>query len=627
MNLTSKKSWADFSKERYQWAEESFVAFLQKFDAQRLIQVTDNASSQVSVILYGPAQVGKTSLILTLLGIRDDCFTELNTLLRGDQDLGTMSTARTYRYRMSKDDFWYFSHRENGTTRFSDEEAKVIFAGFRLEVELGVREFDSVDVFLPRRFFDLQQQCAAQLLIRDLPGTHSTNANEQYYVNMLASRYLASADVVLLTGKADALSFLKPEELDNTLLNDWHWQRHRYKIVLTRAYSDATLQNRIKKERFDKKAIRAFMLQQINTLDLGLPESISELIYPVECGHTWLAINAKDDEFAHQCRDLRRDVLEDLLKSLHQASNPLSRLRTGYALPHIIEQQIAVEKGHYETEKKLLRKKLLRLEEYVDIYQERASRNSDKHLKLIGNQQALFQSRDEALTRGFGENLNDSNKFACVSPSLDFLKSQISEYREVYTKHWNDLLEIYQIPLERVPEMTYLGRVLTRLNGYWFDTYFREKTRRTDQDEIEDASFKDANLLTALFHERIKVKFDAEEHILNKKIIKNERMSHRLVRIIARLLQKMEHTQSRLVGIKQEFDISLTRYSQRHQESKNFLNVILSAKNTRAHEIECHAKSQNISRSERLAWLLMYKALNNDFDYVKSLNGESSKVE
>jgi len=622
MKLTSEKSWADLIQERYQWAEESFVAFLQKFDAQRLIQTTDNSSRQVSVILYGPAQVGKTSLILTLLGIRDDRFTELNTLLRGEQDLGTMSTARTYRYRMAKDDFWYFSHRENGTTRFSDQEAKAIFADFRLQVEQGVRDFDSVDVFLPRRFFD-QQQRSAQLLIRDLPGTHSTNANEQYYVNLLASRYLASADVVLLTGKADALSFLKPEELNNALLNDWHWQRHRYKVVLTRAYSDATLQNRIIKERFDKKEMRTFLLQQINTMELDLPESIGELIYPVECGHTWQVINARDDEFARQCRDLRRDVMQDLLDSMHQASNPLSRLRSGYALPHIIEQQIATEKGHYDTEKALLRKKLLRLDEFIDMYQKRVSRNRNNDQNLKGKLQALIRYRDDTLTEGLGVALCTVS----VSPSLDALKSQIFQCRKIYTKCWDDLLENHQIPLERVPEMVHLGKVLARLNGYWFDTYFREKTRRIDQNEIKEACLKDANSLTALFHERIKGKFETEERILNKKIAKNERIERRLVRIVAQLHKKMEHTQSHLVEITKEFDISLTRYSQRYHESKNFLDVILSAKNTRAHEIECHAKNPNISRSERLAWLLMYKALNNDFNYVKSLDEERSQVE
>lgn len=628
MKLTSEKSWADLYQERYRWAEKSFVDFLQKFDAQRLIQTTNNASRQVSVILYGPAQVGKTSLILTLLGIRDDRFTELNTLLRGEQDLGTMSTARTYRYRMAKDDFWYFSHCENGATRFNDEEAKAIFASFRQQVEQGVREFDSVDVFLPRHFFDPQHQGSTQLLIRDLPGTHSTNANEQYYVHKLASRYLASADVVLLTGKADSLAFLKPEELDNALLNDWHWQRHRYKIVLTRAYSDATLQRLIKEKRFDKKAMRTFLLEQINTMELGLPEHISELIYPVECGHTWLAINAANDDFARQCRDLRKDVLQDLLDSLHHATNPLSRLRTGYALPHIIQQQIEVEKEHYEKEKASLRQQLLDLEEYVDMYEKRVDRNNANLQNLKAKQQALMHKREDALSKDFHEYLGASSIITpYLSPSLDALKSQISECRETYSKLWSELLERYQLPLERVPEMANLERVLTRLNGYWFDTYFRDKTRLDDRNEINEACRKDANCLTALFHGRIKVKFDAEEYALNKNVSKAERTAGRLEHIVKELLKKMARIQAQLVQCKQKFEVSLEDYSQRHRESKKFLSVILLAKNNRAREIERNVKSPDISRSERLAWLLMYKALNNDFDYVKSLDEESTKVE
>lgn len=627
MNPTSEKSWAEFSKERYRWAEDSFVAFLQKFDAQRLIQLADNASSQVSVILYGPAQVGKTSLILTLLGIRDDSFTELNTLLRGEQDLGTMSTARTYRYRMSKDDFWYFSHRENGTFQFNDVEAKAIFACIRQDVELGIQEFDSIDVFLPKRFFDLKQPHCAQLLIRDLPGTHSTNSNEQYYVSQLANRYIASADVVLLTGKADALTFLKPEELDNTLLNDWHWQRHRYRIVLTRSYSDATLQKLIKKEQFDKKAIQTFMLQQINTLELALPESISELIYPIECGHTWLAINDKNDEFTQQCRNLRQDVLQDLLNSLHQASNPLSRLRTGYALPYIIEQQISVEKNNYESEKKRLCKILLRQQRYVEIYKERISRNMEKRQNLDNKKKTLFQKYNKALTIKFSNTLNDSKKIEDTSSPLESLKFLIMSNREMLIKQWNKLEKANQLPLERAPDVTYLNKVLTRLNGYWFDTYFLEKTRCTDELEIKTASYKDANHFTDLFHKRIKEKFDTEEYLLNRTIIKNKHREHRLTRIETQLLKKIEQLELQLAKNKQEFDVSLTRYYQRHRESKNFLDVILSAKNTRAYEIECHVKNPNISRSERLAWVLMYKALNNDFDYVKSLNLENSKVE
>ena len=631
MKLTSEKSWADLSRDRYLWAEESFAAFLQKFDAERLIQASDNASRQVSVILYGPAQVGKTSLILTLLGIRDDCFTEVNTLLRGGQALGTMSTARTYRYRMAKDDFWYFSHCDNAQIPLNNEEAVAIFAGFRQEVEQGVREFESVDVFLPRRFFDLEQQDRVQLLIRDLPGTHSTNPNEQYYVKMLASRYMASADVVLLTGKVDGLAFLKSEELDNTLLNNWHWQQHRYKIVLTRAYSNATLQDLIKQKRFDKKAMRSFLLEQINTMELGLAESISKLIYPVECGHTWLEINARNDEFAHKCRELRRDVLQDLLDSLCQASNPLTRLRTGYALPRIIEQQMAEDQRYHEMETSLLHKQLSRLQKYITLYKERVTEYSDKTVELKRKMNEALQRYANALSISFHENRNDQQEdqlfHSSATPSLDTLKSRIQNNLNNYMKQWCELIMEHQLSVEKMPEMVNLNRVLNRLNSYWFDTYFLKKTCRKDEGDIEYAVKEDVSCLNVKYRQLVTEKFSSEEKKLKKKIIKNERIEHRLMRVVDYLLGKEKQIQERLDRMSHEFDISQARDSMRLQESKNFLHVIVQAKNDRAREIEKNARNVTISRSERLAWLLMYKALINDFDYVKSLYEESCKVE
>ena len=625
MKLTSKKSWTDLHQDRYRWAEESFTAFLRKFDAERLIQTANNASKQVSVVLYGPAQVGKTSLILTLLGIRDDCFNELNTLLRGEEKLGNASTARTYRYRMAKDNFWYFSNRDHGRERLQDDEAKAFFAELREEVEQGMRNLESVDVFLPRRFFEPEVHNSTQLLIRDLPGTHAANANEQYYVNLLANRYLASADVVLLTGKADALTFLRPEELDNPLLNDWHWQRHRYKIVLTRAYSDATLKARIVQQNDDKATLQAFLLAQVNTLDLGLPDDMSELIYPVECGHTWLAITARDDEYARRCRKLRREVLQDLLTSLCQASNPLARLRTGYALPQIISQQMAAEQALFDVQVALLDKQITHLENDLEIYRQRTSSTAEKLAQLDASLREVERAREDALSQSFSLAVLDIGYV--FTPSLDMFKSKIDAYRNGFKKLWDDLLDTWELPLERVPETTNLDKVLNRLNGYWFDRYFLDKTREEDRKEIEAAQRKDVSCLTALFYQRIKFKLDADILAIKQAVTKSERTARRLTHVHSLLLNKLARTAARRAHIATAFTASVAVNTQRHQESKNFLNVILSAKNDRASEIERHVRNPAISRSERLGWLLMFKALTNDFDYVKSLRTESSHLE
>ncbi|WP_336998153.1 hypothetical protein [Leclercia sp. M50] len=624
MKVTSDKSWPDFIQDRYRWAEQSYASFLKKFDAQRLIQTTDNASGSVSVIVYGPSQVGKTSLILTLLGIRDACFNEVNTLLRGGQQLGTMSTARTYRYRMAKDDSWYFSHHDDGKTAFNDEQAVTIFAAFRQEVEDGSRVYDSVDVLMPRRFFDTERQNGTQLLIRDLPGTHSTNENERYYVNVLASRYLTSADVILLTGKVDGLSFLKPEALENNLLADWHWQRHRYKIVLTRAYSDGTLQRLIKTSEVNKAALQRFLLQQINTLELRLPESISELIYPVECGHTWLAINAGEDDYARRCQMIRSEVLTDLLASLKQAANPLARLRTGYALPKIIEQQMNMEQDLFDTELSYLQRQHSKLGLAVKKYIERIINNNRKTQRIytalsglehaVEPDVAVLPHLDLAFAKKSGNPLNE-------------LKNCIYDSQRKLSDYWNKCLLDHQLPVENLPELINLDTERERLKKYWFDRYVFSKNLQQDLNKVNLASRQDANRLAAFISLRLRQKRKDEVSVLKQHVRRSVWKAARLKRILKHLCQKKGAVGERINRLQEDHRKAVNLYAQRHHESRNFLNVILAAKSQRAQEIENHVRDPAITASERLAWLLMYKVLNNDFAFVKSLKEENVHLE
>lgn len=624
MKVTSDKSWPDFIQDRYRWAEQSYASFLKKFDAQRLIQTTDNASGSVSVIVYGPSQVGKTSLILTLLGIRDACFNEVNTLLRGGQQLGMMSTARTYRYRMAKDDSWYFSHLDNGKTALSDEQAVAIFAAFRQEVEQGSRVYDSVDVLMPRRFFDTERQHGTQLLIRDLPGTHSTNENERYYVNVLASRYLASADVILLTGKVDGLSFLKPEVLENNLLADWHWQRHRYKIVLTRAYSDSTLQRLIKTSEINKAALQRFLLQQINTLELRLPESISELIYPVECGHTWLAICAGEDDYARRCQMLRSEVLTDLLASLQQAANPLARLRTGYALPKIIEQQMKVEQGLFDTELSYLQRQHSKLSLAAKQYIERIIKNNREtqriYTALSGMEHAdkpdvvVLPQLEPAIVKKSGNTLNE-------------LKNCIYDSQRKLFHYWTNCLLEHQLPTEKLPELVNLDSERERLKKYWFDRYVFSKNLQQDLDKVNQAARQDANRLANLISLRLRQKRQDEVSLLKLHARRSVWKAARLKRILKQLCKKKGAVRQSINKLQAEHREAVNLNTQRHHESRNFLNVILAAKSQRAQEIENHVRDPAITASERLAWLLMLKVLNNDFAFVKSLQEENVHLE
>ena len=66
-------------------------------------------SHEVRVVLYGPTQVGKTTLILRLLGLSDETTKEAQRVLRGGRGHGKSATASVTRYRLTHHDAWSWS--------------------------------------------------------------------------------------------------------------------------------------------------------------------------------------------------------------------------------------------------------------------------------------------------------------------------------------------------------------------------------------------------------------------------------------------------------------------------------------------------------------------------------------
>lgn len=623
MKLTSSKSWPDLCQQRYDWAEQSYTTFLGQFDTARLIQTANGASRQVSVIVYGPAQVGKTSFILTLLGVREERFTELNKLLRGGQTLGNMSTARSYRYRIAEDNGWYFSHVNHGQQSLDDDAAVAVFASLRQEVEQGRRVYDSIDVFIPQRFFNLENQASHHFLIRDLPGTHSKNKNEQHYVNHLASRYLSSADVVLLIGRVDALSFLQQEELGNPLLSDWYWHPHRYKVVLTRACSNATLRGMLEKSAPGKAELQKYLLKQINTMEQDLPDSVSQLIYPVECGHSWQAIVAADDDYSRQCRALRDEVLADLTVTLHQAANPLSRLRTGYALPQMIQQKIVAEQEDWGAEKARIRRQLQRHHAVRSRYQHLNDSTQSATEKLSIQ---LNECRD----RWPGESADDlyqafEQRLALLSETetLAYLNAIIADFRIFSSSVWREACIHHQLPIGAAPDGGHIRALEKHLKSYWVETYLFSSTFREDLSALLRACRADAGVLQEKIAHLLLVEKEQKIKDLEKL---QRRLRHRARRISLVLTAsegKISALRQQEKWLTDEHDERISLYSDQLVKSKEFRSVISSAMQKRTQEITARISDPGINNSERLAWLLMQRMLNNDFKFVQSLGEEN----
>src|SRR5574344_583372 len=64
----------------------------------------DNRKDSKFVVIYGTSQIGKTTLILNLLGIVNENFNTVYDVLRANREHGNSSTSTAIIYRQSSDD-------------------------------------------------------------------------------------------------------------------------------------------------------------------------------------------------------------------------------------------------------------------------------------------------------------------------------------------------------------------------------------------------------------------------------------------------------------------------------------------------------------------------------------------
>lgn len=79
-------------EDRLEWAfqaKEDFLNQFGEFENEKNIK----KNNKVVISVYGSSQAGKTTMILSLLGIKKKYFEEFNKVLRGGRDLGNSATV------------------------------------------------------------------------------------------------------------------------------------------------------------------------------------------------------------------------------------------------------------------------------------------------------------------------------------------------------------------------------------------------------------------------------------------------------------------------------------------------------------------------------------------------------
>lgn len=323
--------WDRLYKKQTDWAFRAYNRLIQTLseDVQNKLSLKDEVT-QSYVVIFGKTQVGKTTLLLDLMGIDPEQMSIVSEVMRGGQEYGKSATATAMEYCGSANELWGVTFRSKTCWYNSDQEMTQALGQIRRKMVSGqlIAETPCV-VHIPKRFFGGLDDSAPQVRILDLPGDNPANKQEQKHVHQMAKTYLPFADLILLVGRGDDLSFLKPEVITLPGIEDWQAMPHRFRIVTTYSYTAQSVRDILRREiTADEYVLRKRLIREIERFGTMSDAAKNEALYfPLEFGNSWMVVQASDPALHQRMSPIISRLRAELLSQIAKATTPVGRLR------------------------------------------------------------------------------------------------------------------------------------------------------------------------------------------------------------------------------------------------------------------------------------------------------------
>jgi hypothetical protein len=355
-------------EEKDNWIYEAIDHFNEgflRFDGQKY------EKDQVLIGVYGPTQVGKTTLILTMLGIGDDQIGPLSQALRGKRQKGNSSTITSFIYKRSDNENFYlvFPDKTKICCRNLEElETKLHF--IRQQIEGGKVSYDKpiiLDIaqqyFTNKRFADKSKHIS----IIDLPGDDTKEIREKEYVDHILTKYMPLCSVCLVMEISSKV--VRLFQLDSPLVKDWMFYPQNFRLVLTRCLQSTSVKNVIENgEIASLEDFRKYYKDHLNRNDVEIPNQI----YPLEFGDTWLELKERNSTVYEKSKNWIDRLFLELLTDLTAVKTPENQILQIKNIEYSIRKQKDTDLERMEKEIKLIRESIEEVQE------------SSEHLASIG---------------------------------------------------------------------------------------------------------------------------------------------------------------------------------------------------------------------------------------------------
>lgn len=404
--------WNAHDGNRLTWAFRAYEHFIDSLsDEIREHLVRKDHQEQAYVVVFGKTQVGKTTLLMELMGVSADAMERVSRVLRGGRPHGNSATATTMEYRHSDDLRWGLRVQEEMCWLDDDEAMTTALGALRDRMERNELVVDSPCVVsIPQDCFLQQASKGASVRMLDLPGDQPANEIEQKHVQEMARRYVPLADLILLVGRGDDLSFLQQSGLTLPGIVDWQCVPERFRIVTTYSFTPQSLRDLVRQSdtAADPQKYRARLIEQIERFGpLSNAARRPQLYFPLEFGKSWLACKDNERDLFDRIAPMISELKQKLQEDIQASTTPLARLRSAMQahvviarvkenrLKEVLDKISAMreELGKEQDEAKQIRDMTCKLKKQIEELSGRlAPLNSkslrkflDKNFSLIGS--------------------------------------------------------------------------------------------------------------------------------------------------------------------------------------------------------------------------------------------------
>lgn len=518
--------WHELHKKQTDWAFRGYGRLIQTLseDVQEKLSLKDEVT-QSYVVIFGKTQVGKTTLLLDLMGIASEQMPIISEIMRGGREQGKSATATAMEYRASMGENWGLTSPGKSYPELlnSDQAMKNALGRIRKEMEEGqlVAETPCV-VHIPKRFFDTAHSNTPNVRILDLPGDNPANEQEQMHVNQMAKTYLPFADLILLVGKGDDLSFLRPDVITLPGIEDWQAMPHRFRIVTTYSYTAQSVKDILRNDdSIDEGALRRRLIQEIERFGVLSEVARTESLYfPLEFGDSWTGVKSTEPDLYQRMSPIIIRLRAELLDQIQRATTPMGRLRNTLSTHHSVKYfhkkkteaiealiQQHVSKGNKVSQElstwdkaiELANAKLCKIEEVLTSQDLQANQLLIKRAAYAPIYTSALRFPPEL--KGPKDYVSTLKKlvfdYYAILPTLDLEVSSPSDSttsRPYWIKIRKNLAVTESRFIHDVMDENF-GSIRIALSKYWFDTYFYSDNFKKDLKLVHDAGRATRNAL------------------------------------------------------------------------------------------------------------------------------------